>query len=384
MNIVMETLISDMNQKPNQLDNRSTTEADTVIFGETFNEVVERDIALRALQAAESDSGRTATLPELETSDNTGARVDDSEDRSHSQDEDNSEDDRARGGNDSQPGASKELQEGASPMVSSAQENLMRMMAEAGFTLSALQVEPNAQVSSFNPNTALVGGGAAPKLGMAHLGIDSTLDPFIQAFSGVEGLTPDGEQLADFEATLVNRLASQVGQDRPISLATPALSTGPGAAEATGARNTGTMNTVTVSAKDPQNFASSMATHLRVIKNQGGGEAKVNLHPAELGRMSVSVITEGSETRVAFTVETAQAKQAIESNLPRLREMLEQAGLSLADSDVAEQKHQSRADTDSEDRSPRAVEAVDTDEAAEPDLTLSVSLDPSRLLDTYV
>lgn len=383
MNIVMETLISDMNQKPNQLDNRSTAEADTVIFGETFNEVVEGDIALRALQAADSDSGRTAALPELETSDNTGARVGDSEDRSHSQDGDNLDDDRARGGNDSQPDASQELQEGASPMVSSAQENLMRMMAEAGFALSALQVAPNGQVSSFNPNTALVGGGAAPQLGIAQLGIDSTLDPFIQAFSGVEGLTPDGEQLADFEATLGNRLASQVGQDRPISLTTPALSTGPGAAEATGARNTGTMNTLTVSTKDSQNFASSMATHVRVIKNQGGGEAKVNLHPAELGRMSLSVTIEGNETKVAFTVETAQAKHAIESNLPRLREMLEQAGLSLADSDVAEENHQSRADRDSENRSSRAVEAVDTDDAGNPDLTLSVNIDPSRLLDAY-
>ena len=58
----------------------------------------------------------------------------------------------------------------------------MRMMAEAGFTLSALQVEPNVQVSSFNPNTALVGGGVAPQLGMAQLGGDSTLDPFIRRF----------------------------------------------------------------------------------------------------------------------------------------------------------------------------------------------------------
>lgn len=379
MNIAMETLISDIKQKPNQLDNRSMAEADTVIFGETFNEVVEGDIALRAIQAVESDGGRTAELAELETSDNTGARVADSEDRSRLQGEDHTEDNSARRENESQPDASAELQDGASPMVSSAQENLMRMMAEAGFTLSALQVEPNAQMPTFNSNTALVGGGAMPQVGPG-----SAFDPLLQAFTSMEGLTSDGEQVGDFEATLVNRLASQVGQDRPISLTTPALTSGPGATETTGGRNMGAMNTVTVSAKDPQNFASSMATHLRVIKNQGGGEAKVNLHPAELGRMSVSVITEGSETKVAFTVETAQAKQAIESNLPRLREMLEQAGLSLADSDVAEQKHQSRADTDSEDRSPRAVEAVDTDEATEPDLTLSVSLDPSRLLDTYV
>ena len=122
MNIVMETLISDMNQKLNQLDNRSTVEADTVIFGETFNEVVQGDIALRALQAAESESGRTAALPELETSDNTGVSVGDSEGRSHPQDENNPDDDRARGKMIRNQTPLKSCRKGASPMVSSAQK----------------------------------------------------------------------------------------------------------------------------------------------------------------------------------------------------------------------------------------------------------------------
>ena len=51
--------------------------------------------------------------------------------------------------------------------------------------------------------------------------------------------------------------------------------------------------------------------------------------------MSITVITESGETKVAFVAETASARQAIENALPRLREMLEQAGLSLSDSEVA-------------------------------------------------
>ena len=105
-----------------------------------------------------------------------------------------------------------------------------------------------------------------------------------------------------------------------------------------------------------------MATHLRVIKNQGGGEAKVNLHPAELGRMSVSVITEGNETKVAFTVETSQARQAVEASLPRLREMLEQAGLSLADSNVSEQNRQSRANDEPASGQNRGRGMLETDD----------------------
>ena len=127
-----------------------------------------------------------------------------------------------------------------------------------------------------------------------------------------------------------------------------------------------------------------MATHLRVIKNQGGGEAKMNLHPAELGRMSVSVITEGNETKVAFTVETSQARQAVEASLPRLREMLEQTGLSLADSNVSEQNRQSRTDEEPTFGQNRGQGMLEADDQSEEDLSLSVYIDSDRLLDTYV
>ena len=67
--------------------------------------------------------------------------------------------------------------------------------------------------------------------------------------------------------------------------------------------------------------SSELDTHLRVLKSSGGGEARLQLHPAELGRMTVSLTTEGNETRVAFIVENAQAKLAVEASLPRLRDL---------------------------------------------------------------
>ena len=110
----------------------------------------------------------------------------------------------------------------------------------------------------------------------------------------------------------------------------------------------------------------------------------MNLHPAELGRMSVSVITEGNETKVAFTVETSQARQAVEASLPRLREMLEQTGLSLADSNVSEQNRQSRTDEEPTLGQNRGQGMLEADDQSEEDLSLSVYIDSDRLLDTYV
>ena len=135
---------------------------------------------------------------------------------------------------------------------------------------------------------------------------------------------------------------------------------------------------------EPQQFGNEMATHVRVLKRQGGGEVKINLHPAELGRMSITVVTDGLDTRVAFVVETPQARQAVENALPRLRDMMDDAGLSLADSDVSEHHHSENAhdQRDSKKGAPGSPSSdIDTPLEA---VTLSVSLDPSRLVDTYI
>jgi flagellar hook-length control protein FliK len=138
------------------------------------------------------------------------------------------------------------------------------------------------------------------------------------------------------------------------------------------------------SVSEPQQFGNEMATHVRVLKRQGGGEVKINLHPAELGRMSITVVTEGTETRVAFVVETPQARQAVETAMPRLRDMMDEAGLSLADSDVSEQ-HQNNHAHDHNDALNGAPGTASNDvESPLESTTLSVALDPSRLVDTYI
>ena len=141
---------------------------------------------------------------------------------------------------------------------------------------------------------------------------------------------------------------------------------------------------IKLSNTEPQQFAGEMATHVRVLKSQSGGEVKLNLHPAELGRMSISVSTEGNETRVAFVVETSQARQAVETALPRLRDMLENAGLSLSDSDVSEQRDpQAEAGERGPGSSREETTSPDSDDVSA-STVLSVTIDPDRLVDTYI
>ena len=126
--------------------------------------------------------------------------------------------------------------------------------------------------------------------------------------------------------------------------------------------------------------SSELDTHLRVLKSSGGGEARLQLHPAELGRMTVSLTTEGNETRVAFIVENAQAKLAIEASLPRLRDLMDGAGLNLADADVSERDSEGGElqsdDQVTDDRAPTSLEDIELNEQSAPS-------NATQLIDTF-
>ena len=84
-------------------------------------------------------------------------------------------------------------------------------------------------------------------------------------------------------------------------------------------------------------FAGELANRLQVFARNGGHEATLQLHPADLGRLQVSITTDGDQARVLFVADSAAARDAIEQSMPRLREMLAQSGLQLSHSDVSSQ-----------------------------------------------
>ncbi|XGA80163.1 flagellar hook-length control protein FliK [Halomonas sp. CH40] len=76
---------------------------------------------------------------------------------------------------------------------------------------------------------------------------------------------------------------------------------------------------------------------------QRGGEQqiKLNIHPAELGPLSVSLKMGEQGTQAHFLSAHAQVRQVIEQAIPQLREALAEQGIMLADTSVGEQRQQS-------------------------------------------
>ena len=139
-------------------------------------------------------------------------------------------------------------------------------------------------------------------------------------------------------------------------------------------------------APDAPGFPQEVLTRVRMIQGQGQTEARINLHPAELGRLQIAITSEGDATRVAFVVDNAQAKEALEQAMPRLREFLQQAGLQLAEGSVSQQGQQNSAGfAHSETRSGDGHSANAHD--AEEDVVINGKSDrgsdPSRMLDAY-
>ncbi len=82
-------------------------------------------------------------------------------------------------------------------------------------------------------------------------------------------------------------------------------------------------------------FAAELADRVLVLRSQRFDFATVTLEPRELGRIDIQVRLQADTTHVAFSAQHAGVRDALEGQMPRLRAMLEEAGLSLGNVDVA-------------------------------------------------
>jgi len=89
-----------------------------------------------------------------------------------------------------------------------------------------------------------------------------------------------------------------------------------------------------------QELAANMQQQVSLMMARNLKSVDIRLDPPELGSMQVKLNLSGEQAAVSFVVSSQQAKDALEGSLPKLRELLEQQGMQLADSDVKQEKGQ--------------------------------------------
>ncbi len=90
---------------------------------------------------------------------------------------------------------------------------------------------------------------------------------------------------------------------------------------------------LSTSVHDPQ-WQTDFSQRISMMARNGNQTAEIRLNPANLGAIEVRVVMNDDQATITFNAQHAVVRDAIESSLPRLREMFHSSGLQLADAQV--------------------------------------------------
>lgn len=96
--------------------------------------------------------------------------------------------------------------------------------------------------------------------------------------------------------------------------------------------------TIAIFRKD---FADAVKDKVMLMVSQKLQRFDITLDPPELGNMQVRVNLQNEQAMVSFVVQNQQAKEALEQNIHKLRDMLAQQGVDVGDANIEQQSQQS-------------------------------------------
>lgn len=112
--------------------------------------------------------------------------------------------------------------------------------------------------------------------------------------------------------------------------------------------------------------AAAEQTMERVVwmaaRREGLSEARLQLHPAHLGKLDIRLELQGREASVQLTVYHSAVREAVEAMLPRLREQLEEQGLNLGDAWVLDSGSEENAEGEAARSAGRVTDAAGTED----------------------
>jgi flagellar hook-length control protein FliK len=165
-------------------------------------------------------------------------------------------------------------------------------------------------------------GAASPAPGAAEAEARTLLQPLTDAQTLSASETPAGRAdasappLAPALAGVLPGAAGSVSSTAPVAEAR--LAAAPGSAD----------------------FSNQLGAQLTTFVREGVQQARLHLHPAELGPVTVRIQIDGQAAQVHMAAEHALTRQALEQSMPLLAGNLREAGLTLSGGGVFEQPRQ--------------------------------------------
>jgi len=98
-------------------------------------------------------------------------------------------------------------------------------------------------------------------------------------------------------------------------------------------------------------WAPQFSQKITWMVKQNVQQANIRLNPANLGPIEIKISTQNDQTSVSFSAHHALTRDAIEQALPRLKEMMAESGLNLAESEVSKESFSGEAERERQARS---------------------------------
>ncbi len=87
------------------------------------------------------------------------------------------------------------------------------------------------------------------------------------------------------------------------------------------------------------NWGQELGDRMQWMLGKQMQSAEIRLNPPELGSLEIHIQLKGDQATVSFSSPHGAVRDAIDAAIPRLREMLAEGGLNLADAHVSSQSH---------------------------------------------
>ena len=234
--------------------------------------------------------------------------------------------------------------------------------------LGAVSVEPNA--IDDNPSRAEISAGLLLKDAKLAVTLDSRQENALSSLDTGHEESVTEFKPADFKAVSIQHsLANQQIQRQEIPQVHLSLRQG--------VENQNQMQEMI------QRFSPVMKQQLVTMVSQGIQQAEIRLDPPELGHMIVKIQVHGEQTQVQFHVAQTQTRDVVEQAIPRLRELLQEQGMQLADSHVSQGDQGQRREGGFADSGGASGGNVDDFSAEELDLGLNQATSLNSGIDYY-
>lgn len=125
--------------------------------------------------------------------------------------------------------------------------------------------------------------------------------------------------------------------------------------------------TISINRRD---FADAVKDKVMVMINQKIKQLEIRLDPPELGSMHVKLNLQNEQAAVNFVVQNQQAKEALEQNMDKLKDMLAQTGVDVGDANIEQQNKQTSEDLEASKQHGNS-NGLDDRDSSEDEITMS-------------